>query len=106
LLGEVEDTRDVLHLAFRDLEHFLEGVDLVHGDDAVGLGHLGAKRDHADGECDLIFCLAFLIAVAIDGVMAGHATHQRSDRAANGEPCGARTATFHQIRDILATPTN
>src|SRR4029077_14302930 len=65
---------------------FLEGVDLVHGDDAIGLGHLGAERDHTDGEGHLVLGWAVLFLVAIDDVMAGDAAEERADRASNREP--------------------
>ena len=89
LLGEIENAGDVLHLALRNLEHLLEGVHLVHGDDAVGLGHLGAKRDHAHGEGDLILRRTILLLIAIDGVMPRHATKQRTNRATDREPRGS-----------------
>ena len=88
LLGEIEHAGDVLHLAVRHLEHFLEGVDLVHGDDAVGLGHLGAERDDADGEGHLVLGRAVLFLVAIDDVMTRHAAEQRADRASDRKPRG------------------
>ena len=36
----------------RDLEDAAEGRDLLARDAAIGLGDLGAQRDHADGEGD------------------------------------------------------
>ena len=46
--------RSTLPLLVRlDHEDAAEGRDLVRGDDAVGLGHLGGERDHGDGEGDL-----------------------------------------------------
>ena len=86
LLGEIEHAGDVLHLAVGHLEHFLEGVDLVHGDDAVGLGHLGAERDHADGEGHLVLRRAVLFLVAIDDVVPSHAAEQGADRTSDREP--------------------
>ena len=53
LLGEVVEPRDVALLLGRHGEDLLEGADLVPGDDAVGLRHLGRKRDHGDREGDL-----------------------------------------------------
>ncbi len=32
------------------MKDLLEGGDLMLRDDAIGLGHLGAQSDHADGE--------------------------------------------------------
>ena len=55
LLGEVEDTRDRGQFAIGNVEDLLEGPDLVFRHDAVGLGHLGAQPDHADGEGDGFF---------------------------------------------------
>ena len=104
LLGEVEDTSDVLHLAFRHLEHFLEGVDLVHGDDAVGLRHLGAERDHANGEGHLVLGRAVLLLIAIDDIVPGDAAEQSADGPADCEPAAA-PANFPQI-DIARPPTN
>jgi hypothetical protein len=86
LLGEIEHTGDVLHLAIGHLEHFLEGVDLVHGDDAVGLGHLGAERDHTDGEGHLVLGRPVLLLVAVDDVVPGDAAEQSADRSADCEP--------------------
>ena len=53
LLGEVVEPRDVARLVGRHREDLLEGADLVLRDDAVGLRHLGRKRDHGDREGDL-----------------------------------------------------
>jgi hypothetical protein len=61
LLGEIEDARHILHLALGHLKHFLEGDDLVAGDNAVGLGHLGAKGDYADGEGNLMLRPAVVV---------------------------------------------
>ena len=54
-----------------------------------GLGHLGAKRDHAHGEGDLILRRTILLLIAIDGVMPRHATKQRTNRATDREPRGS-----------------
>ena len=86
LLGEVEDARDVLHLAFRDLEHLPEGVHVVLGYDAVGFGHLGAERDDANSECELI-CSGGIRVVTVDSVMTGDAPEQGTDRAADRQAC-------------------
>src|SRR6185312_16306900 len=40
--GEIKDVGDVRHLSGRYLEHLLEGIDLIVGDDTVSLGHLSA----------------------------------------------------------------
>src|SRR6476659_3438564 len=50
LLGEIEGAGSALHLCIRYLESLFESADLVLRNDAVGLGHFRAKRDHADGE--------------------------------------------------------
>ena len=48
--------RQVEHLGhtgqflIRHLEHPFECRHLISGDDAIGLGHLGAERDDTDGE--------------------------------------------------------
>ena len=51
-LGIVEHLGNVLQLLARNMEHALEGGDLVRGDDSICLGHLGSESDHADGEGD------------------------------------------------------
>ena len=110
LLGEIEHAGDVLHLAFRHLEHFLEGVDLVHGDDAVGLGHLGAERDHAHGEGHLVLGRPVFFLVAVDDVVPGHASEQRADRSADlhakiGRKSRARAKVYDPgIGDAFADP--
>ena len=50
LAGEVVDAGDVGLLLVGDDEDLAEGRDLVAGDEAVGLGDLGAERDGGDGE--------------------------------------------------------
>src|SRR6266446_9219947 len=52
LTSEIKDQPDMLLFTGRDLEHFAESGDLVAGDNTVGPRHLGAKRDHRDGEGD------------------------------------------------------
>jgi hypothetical protein len=84
LLGEIEDAGCVLHLRGRHLVRLFEGVDLVYSDDAVGLGHLGAKRDHADGERHLVLG-PILLLIAVDDVVPGRATKQRADRGPDRE---------------------
>ena len=42
LLGQIKDAGDVRHLARGYLEYLLEGIDLIIGNDTVGLGHLSA----------------------------------------------------------------
>src|SRR3990170_5301047 len=77
-LGEIEDAGGVLHLRVGHLERLLEGEDFVPGDDAVGPGHLGAKRDHADGERYLVLGP---IPIGIDDAIPFHAIEQRADPA-------------------------
>jgi len=55
LPGEIEDPAGLRRVLGRDGEDLAEGGDLVAGDAAVGLGHLGAQRDHRDGEGDRAF---------------------------------------------------
>ena len=95
LLRLVEDPPDVLHLPGRDPEHLLEGVDLGAGDDAVGLGHLGAEHDDGDGERDLLgaggdrgFAFAPPGADLVHR-MTGDGADQRPQRSAEGEPGNA-----------------
>ena len=52
LPGKIEDEPDVLLFARRHLKDLAEGGDLVAGHRAVGLGHLGAERNHGDRERD------------------------------------------------------
>src|SRR6516165_10997593 len=66
LLGEIKDARHILHFAFGHLKHFLEGDDFVARDNAVGLGHLGAKGDYTDGEGYLM--LRVVVAVVVNNV--------------------------------------
>ena len=54
VLGGIEDARHASHLARGHIEHLLECLHLVACDHAVGLGHLGAERNHADGEGELM----------------------------------------------------
>ena len=49
-LGEVEEAFDVALLARRHAEEAAEGFDLFFLHLAIDAGHLGAERDHADGE--------------------------------------------------------
>src|SRR5262249_12264944 len=51
---------------FGYLKHFLEGDDLVARDNAVCLGHLGAKGDYSDGEGNLM--LRVVVASVVDNV--------------------------------------
>jgi hypothetical protein len=88
----VEQAADVLHLLLGDVEDFLEGADFVLGDNPVGLGHLGAQHDDADGEGDapggvVLGRLAGAVAHLVDRV-AGHAAENRADRSADGEAGG------------------
>jgi hypothetical protein len=58
----------------------------------VGLGHLGAQHDDADGEGDapggvVLGRLAGAVAHLVDRV-AGHAAENRADRSADGEAGG------------------
>ena len=85
----VEQAADVLHFLLGDVEDFLEGADLVLGDDTVGLGHLGAQHDDADGEGDapggiVLGRLAGAVAHLVDG-MAGTGAENRADRPTDGE---------------------
>ena len=52
LPGKIEDEPDMLLFSRRHLKDLAEGSDLVAGDRAIGLGHLGAERDHGDRERD------------------------------------------------------
>jgi hypothetical protein len=54
LFGEIEEPADILLFSGRDLEDFLESLDLVARNDPVRLRHLGAKRNHAHGKNDLL----------------------------------------------------
>ena len=55
LAGKVKDPRRPLLIRFGDLEHFAKGGHLIAGHQPIGLGHLGAKRDHRDGKGDRAF---------------------------------------------------
>ncbi len=50
--GKIEDEPDMLLFARRHLKDLAKGRDLVAGHRAVGLGHLGAERNHGDRERD------------------------------------------------------
>ncbi len=83
LLRQSENAVDARLLRRCDAEQAVEGLDLVVGDRAVGLRHLGGERDHRDGEdhagrvagCDLRH-------LAIDQEMARQQADQRADRPA------------------------
>ena len=55
LPGQVVDAGGVFLFAGRKGEDAAEGGDLVTGDGAVGLGHLGTKGKDGDGEADGLF---------------------------------------------------
>ena len=89
----VEQAADVLELVGRDVEHLLEGGDLVVGDPAVGLGHLGAEHDDGDREGDPLGCVRRLAlapgrAQFVDR-MAGGRSDQRAQGAAERKARGA-----------------
>src|SRR4029078_11559977 len=73
LLGEIEDARHVLHFALRHLKNLLEGDDFIACDNAVCLGHLGAKGDYANGEGNLMLRVA--VAIVVENV--AETTHVR-----------------------------
>src|SRR5262249_40160167 len=90
LLREIEDAGDILHLGFRHLERLFDGVHIVLGHEAISLGHLGAKRNHAHGECDLISSRPILFLIPIDSIVSRHAAEQR----AIGPPTARPVAAF------------
>ncbi|MCH7631265.1 MAG: SDR family oxidoreductase, partial [Proteobacteria bacterium] len=53
LARHIENPPDIFGLMGGDLKNPLEDIDLLAGDMAVGLGHLGGKRNYADRESDL-----------------------------------------------------
>jgi len=55
LAREVEDTGGRFLIGLRNGEDLAEGGHLVAGNKPVGLGHLGAERDHGNGETDRAF---------------------------------------------------
>ena len=66
LPGKVEDEPDMLLFARRHLKHLAKGGDFVAGHGAVGLGHLGAERNHRDRERDAAARVAIrVLAVAV-----------------------------------------
>jgi hypothetical protein len=87
LLGEVEDPRDVRALAFGDLEDLLEGVHFVFGHMTVGLGHLRAEGDDANGKGELLVD-ALAVGFAVDHQMPGKAAKQCAKRAPYGKSGG------------------
>ena len=130
-LGEVEEALHVLLLARRHLEERAEGLDLAACHVAVDPGHLGAERDHTDGEGDLAQARMVLgigwrrdrragtalLDELVDGMPRHHA-QQRRDRPAQREARGApddlspdlHTCSLrdpgHRIKDPMATATN
>ncbi len=75
------------------MKHFLEGGDLVAGDLAVGLGHLGAEHDNGDGEGDALggiarLALAVRRAQFVDR-MASDRADQRAQRTTERKARGA-----------------
>ena len=91
--GEVEDEPHVIFFSRRHLKNLAKGGDLVAGDRAIGLGHLGAERDHRDRERDAAPRVALHpLAVAIRQPvrnMAGGASKQGTERPAKGQISGA-----------------
>ena len=97
-------------MGLRHGEDPLEGDDLLAGDVAVGLGHLGREHDQRDRERGLLgFLVAWADAAHATGA-AGHAVHEmarrhaqdRADGAAQREPRGA---SDHLAPDAQATRT-
>ncbi len=86
LAGEIEQTPDILALLRRDLKQLAKDSDLVSGDPSVGLGHLGAERDHRDGKGGFRRVAVFrrFGGHSIHGV-TGHGAQQRSQRPAERE---------------------
>src|SRR5262245_1891995 len=96
------------HIGFllaRHRKHPLEDLDLIAGDRSIRFRKLRRKRDHADGEGDLVLladapvaaCAAFLALVlvaplklapgrAVDKDVAGEQPQQRSDRTPDRKP--------------------
>ena len=52
--GRIEGRGDLLHQCGRHLKRLLEGFNLVGGNAAIGLGHLGTQDDHTHGEGHLV----------------------------------------------------
>ena len=93
--GKVEDLRRVPFLGPGDLEDAAEGRDLFPRDAAVGLGDLGAQRDHGDGKGDRPFRRN-----------RGAATHQRGHAVEDALPEAtrlrqARRRGARRVRNIV-----
>ena len=92
----VPDPPDGGGMGVGDGEDPLERVDLLAGDVAVGLRHLGGEHDQRDRERGLLGLL-IARADAPDPAAGGHAVHEvtrghaqnRADGAAQREACGA-----------------
>ena len=84
-LREFEQAGDAGVLALRHVDDFLEGVDLVRDDDAVGLRHLGGEGDEAGREDEVPRRRPEGRALAVDESVAGERAEERAHRAAEGE---------------------
>ena len=97
LAGKIEDQPQMRLLTRRHLEHLAEGGDLVAGHSAVRLGHLGAQRDHGDGESDAVPGIGAARRAATPQraplcaarQAARRALHQGTERTAQGQVAGA-----------------
>jgi hypothetical protein len=101
----VEQPTDVLQLLRRNVEDLLEGADLVASHHPVGLCHLGAEDDHADGESDVLGGVVGLLALRafahLVDRMTGQAAQERAQRPAERETGRAAdnfTPNAHVVR--------
>ena len=86
----------------------LERVDLLAGDAAVRLRHLGREHDQGDGDCSLLGLLIPCANAPDTAATAGHAVHEvasrhAQDRADGAAECESRGAPDHLAPDAQPT---
>ncbi len=105
LAGKVVDPGGVLFLALGEGEDAAEGGDLVAGHGAVGLGHLGTKREDGDGEADGVFRRG-IVAQAVEDHGQGLALGEGGEGLGNAGPDrhgGTLSRRMPDVRGISAS---
>lgn len=92
LTSKVEDAPHVCFLGRRHAKNAGKGADFIIGNPAVGLGHLGAKRDDRHREGYARFRL--IGTLLIEEQMAGNSARQSADRAAPQKETCRRATHF------------